>query len=561
MVEVAFPKSPVISLERLIHHYPKKTITTKKPKSSLLFSSFTNPPEHEIREMLSFLKDIPDGPREPWLHIGMALHNSGYDFNIWNDLSKISKPFPVGKYDYDNCVREWNSFKPGGGITLGTLIKMASDAGYTRVSEVMPEPPPAAAAPQPEPDKPGPASPPEPLFYGLIADTLKDLLSNAQQPHPELALFNILTALGAIFGRRYATKEGTRTNIYAVGIAPTGSGKDFSRKYIKSLMLSAGLETFLGSDAIVSGAGILTALQKAPSQIMHIDEFGMFLSAVNGKDSQPYLKVCKKIITHLYSDSGGIYYGGQYAKKDEDPIKIISPNLCIYGTTTLDNYVGAMDKSVIASGELNRFLVTKPAVEWPDLAERASGNPQPSPSIVEAWRQLAPVFGSNNPLMAPEKITVTWDWLEDRIVALKKFEISKMRSNTITSMLWGRYTENIKKIAMILAIVNDQVKPNIEAIDLDTAEMVVTKSIIFMESLATDHMADSPHEKMSNKILEIIKKYGKKISKNELTNRTRELEKRQRDNALETLEERGAIRIEKEDAGKGGRPKYFIIAL
>jgi hypothetical protein len=114
---------------------------------------------------------------------------------------------------------------------------------------------------------------------------------------------------------------------------------------------------------------------------------------------------------------------------------------------------------------------------------------------------------------------------------------------------------------MILAIVNDQVKPNIEAIDLDTAEMVVTKSIIFMESLATDHMADSPHEKMSNKILEIIKKYGKKISKNELTNRTRELEKRQRDNALETLEERGAIRIEKEDAGKGGRPKYFIIAL
>lgn len=66
---------------------------------------------------------------ETWLHVGMALHEAsgGSDegFELWDEWSQRSD-----KYDSDAMTEKWESFSPGGGITLGTLFELAKQAGW-----------------------------------------------------------------------------------------------------------------------------------------------------------------------------------------------------------------------------------------------------------------------------------------------------------------------------------------------------------------------------------------------------------------------------------------------
>ncbi len=249
----------IVTSEQLIAAYPAKIKQTKStPKPALNLSNRDNPSVSEIEDMLSYI-DSGCG-RKDWLDIGMALHDAGYDFSVWNDWSEKC----AAKYDREISIKDWNSFKSGGGITLGTLIARARDSGYMRAS-APPEHPKEDHTPQSEPPNADPSPQSEPKFTGLIADTIYDILAKSTKPQPELATLNVLAALGAVFGRRYRSPMNTRTNLYMVGIAPTGSGKDFSRKYIKSLMFKSGLSTFIGGDSIVSGAGIIRCLPRHTS--------------------------------------------------------------------------------------------------------------------------------------------------------------------------------------------------------------------------------------------------------------------------------------------------------
>jgi putative DNA primase/helicase len=78
------------------------------------------------------LRHIPADDYDTWLHIGMALHWTGWGkcaWLIWDEWSRRSE-----KYDADNLNAKWNSFGRehlgGDVVTLGTLFKLATDHGY-----------------------------------------------------------------------------------------------------------------------------------------------------------------------------------------------------------------------------------------------------------------------------------------------------------------------------------------------------------------------------------------------------------------------------------------------
>ncbi len=81
----------------------------------------------EVRSMLSFLS--PDMPYDDWLKVGMALHSEGYSFDLWNSFSAKG-----GKYKAGECQAKWNGFDGSGGVSLGTLVHMAKQAGCKPVS-------------------------------------------------------------------------------------------------------------------------------------------------------------------------------------------------------------------------------------------------------------------------------------------------------------------------------------------------------------------------------------------------------------------------------------------
>lgn len=83
----------------------------------------------QIAELLQWVHpDEPvggDTPYEHWLHVGMALHDHGEPIDTWDAWSQRSQA-----YDWHELESKWASFgKTSGGLTIGTLFKMAGDAG------------------------------------------------------------------------------------------------------------------------------------------------------------------------------------------------------------------------------------------------------------------------------------------------------------------------------------------------------------------------------------------------------------------------------------------------
>ncbi len=83
------------------------------------------PTLEQCRAMLSF---IPANSREEWIRIGMALHSEfpgDEGFAAFDHWSKQAE-----SYDAKNARAVWKSFKPGGGVSIGTLIDEAKRRGF-----------------------------------------------------------------------------------------------------------------------------------------------------------------------------------------------------------------------------------------------------------------------------------------------------------------------------------------------------------------------------------------------------------------------------------------------
>jgi hypothetical protein len=78
-----------------------------------------------VQEALRF---IPNDDRKDWRNVGMALNDAYGDdgFPVWAEWSASS-----AKYDAADQKKNWRSFAPGGGITIGTLFHLAQQHGYS----------------------------------------------------------------------------------------------------------------------------------------------------------------------------------------------------------------------------------------------------------------------------------------------------------------------------------------------------------------------------------------------------------------------------------------------
>ena len=399
---------------------------------------------------------------------------------------------------------------------------------------------------------------------GLLGDTIRHIcVTSPAGPQPELALMNILAAAAAVFGQRYAIEWfDTRTNIYLVGVAGTGSGKDHSRKKIRKLFEAASLDQYLGASKTPSAQGLVKSLTKRPAQIMMIDEFGEWLKAIGDTKGAQHLKMIAPLLLELYSTSSSSYVGGQRASGDDGEIRINQPNLCVYGTSTLETYVEALTSASIKNGSLNRFVVVPTRTDYPEFDETAMPSSDWPDEIVAQWAVFnAPATTSAHDQFGPT-IVRHGDTLPE-IHAMKREQDRTFReAGPETGPLWGRYRENALKIAMVLAIMRNPVAPVLTPGDLKFAKDFVGWSCQFMHYLATGHLADSEHERVRNTLAQIIRSAGLDgIGRSAITRRTQRISARSREDALRVLQDEERIRCVTTQ-GARGRPSdifYWII--
>jgi len=525
----------------------------------------------EIQGMLDCIN--PSLGYSDWIAVGMGIHSGGYPYKLWDDWSSRGS-----NYERNCCAPHWRSFKTDGGISLGTLVQMAQLAGWKptpKEREIVDTSNVQLLIKKAEKAlKPAAVKKPQPMVLGfnalelpgLIGDTVRWITKHAIFKQPELALINTLAFAGSVFGRRYSSPLNTRTNLYMVGIAGTGDGKDHSRKAIKELAHASGLDDRIGADAIRSDSGMLRGLMNNCSQLMMIDEFGHFLQAIGDDKSPHYIRSQIGILLKLYSTSNSIYNHGEYADSKTKSIIIQYPNLCIYGTSTEEKYAKSLKKSAIDSGELNRFITIKSrqGKQYPDKIMPAYEIEQ---SLINRWSEFSPKIGSslgdivNSSDMAPDPITIPWGDCDEIQYAIQCKQVDKTNTDSPIRSLWGRMFENTVKIAMILAIARDKNKPQFKPEDFDTAQMIVESSIEYLSYLAGTRMSETPQEDSNNEIVNAIIEAGGEMGRRDIMRKFRKLKKRDLDEVLGSLIEQEIIEADKAaDEGKG-RPKtvYKIV--
>jgi len=129
-VEVAPPqqdRAPQTQLASIDPTAPQEqpTMATRAPKPSSEIILLTL---DEVRDALSFIS--PNMPRDDWARVAMAIKSEFPDegglaaFDAWSATGE--------NYDARAVDATWKSIKAGGGVTLGTLVKLAKDNGYER---------------------------------------------------------------------------------------------------------------------------------------------------------------------------------------------------------------------------------------------------------------------------------------------------------------------------------------------------------------------------------------------------------------------------------------------
>lgn len=508
----------------------------------------------DVQNMLGLLD--PDCSYDDWYQIGMALQAGGWPLAMWDNWSMGG-----AKYVSGECVKKWESFRPDAGISFGTLVYMAqvngwkpkeiesttfsfSDVNGVNMSEFIKGLDAGIVEELPIlPTK-------EIEVSGLIAETVNWINSVSFKLQPELTLMNVIAALGAVFGRRYALQKlNTRTNIYLIGIAETGQGKDNSRKRVKTLMGLAGLSGFLGPDEVRSGPGLGLELKQKPSMVAHIDEIGMFMRAMLDPRAAGYLREISSMFTKLYSSSDSEYIGGQIASKPGERLTLKEPNFCLYGTTTLGSYASAMKKEAISSGEINRFIVLKAANDFPDMRHDAEYCDPPE-HLISRWEKFKPDELIVEDWMKPKPKIVMIGECESQIrdMFIQQDEMIKKHHGSGLGALWVRYRENSLKIAMIIAIARDSDNPVIIKSDLDTGCQMVEQSINFMMKFAGENMYETPFQKNCNAFIELLRKTGEDTRTN--INRSLRLNKNEMNDVVHHLQETEMIDIVRTEKSK-----------
>lgn len=147
------------------HHPTPPLFDSHKPSNTFAPPQWTE--TDFAKSYLAALSPYRADDYHEWLTVGMALHSVGDDSLLaeWDRWSQQS-----AKYQPGDCEKKWKSFRPNGGVQLGTLAHLAKQDGWR-----FPESSPAQK-------KPSRASGLSPLSETVTSDS--SLTSDAKTPDP-----------------------------------------------------------------------------------------------------------------------------------------------------------------------------------------------------------------------------------------------------------------------------------------------------------------------------------------------------------------------------------------
>ncbi|GJQ30455.1 MAG: hypothetical protein HBSAPP03_23390 [Phycisphaerae bacterium] len=387
---------------------------------------------------------------------------------------------------------------------------------------------------------------------GLIEQVIAHNLATATRPQPVLALAAGICLQAVLAARKVRDERGNRTNVYCVGVAPSGAGKDNARKVNKNILFAADMVEHEGNEDLASDAGLVTAVEAEPAILFQIDEFGRFLRTIGDPKKAPHLFNVLTALMKLYSSADTVFRGKAYADKKRNKV-VDQPCVSVYGTTVPEHFFESLTADSLSDGFIARLLVFESAETPARQRARATAVPDAIKQAAAWWGSFKP--GGNLAPEHPQPIVVQATpeagAVFDALAVLVDAELGKPDESGRS--LWARAEEKACRLALIYACSANAQKP---VIDEDAARWACDLSSYLtrrMLYIAHEWVADGVFDARQKRVVRVVRKAGGRISRSELCRKTQWLTQRERQEVIDNLVETQQLRQEEETSAT--RPK------
>ncbi len=394
----------------------------------------------------------------------------------------------------------------------------------------------------------------------IIERALDYYLATAVQAQPILFLASMIAATGTILGHKVRDASGLRTNVYTLGITPSGGGKEATREVVRKFFHFAGLEQMCGPEDFASDAGLIAAVELQNPILFQLDEFGRLMHSVTaGGVRNPHLYNIASVLLKFYGKANSVFRSKAYADPKRNK-KIDQPHVCLYGTTVKNNFWRSMDAESIEGGFLPRLLIFESPDDPPPGGATESN---PPPEVIEfftSWTSRRTTNGNLERVHpAPAIVTHTRE-ATGLMEEFFKHQKAQEKLHGSLGVLWSRARENAGKLAMIHACWQARDGPVVNAVSARWAIDLITHVVRHALYEASLCIAEGAFHERCQKILRVLREAkGEEVPQSGLMRAIRNMTPRERDEAIATLAEQRLISIRQEHTG--GRPGTFFRAV
>lgn len=351
---------------------------------------------------------------------------------------------------------------------------------------------------------------------GLIGAIAQWSLDSARRPVAEFSVLAGLSFVATMFGRQVVGPTGAGVNLYLVGIAGPGFGKEHAHKTLHTLAMDCGMQNLIGPGEVTSGSAIEKVARRRPVFVMPWDEMGVVLQSVTGAGSSAWAKTIRKVLLEVFSKSTSVWSGKEHADplKDSSSDPIFSPTISVFGMSTPTTFYRGLTEETLSDGFVARLVVVEAKVrparqDAPPLMV----TPVTLSKLLKDARAALPVpdvAKANwcNPSMRPHLYTVPWAdaEAEARWLAIEDWQYEQIEEHGAHDGLIGRTAEHVVKIATVRALSTSPSSPRVTLEDVEWAYAVVQRSIDNLDAGAREYMSGSQFEDLCKAILSALRR-------------------------------------------------------
>ncbi len=395
----------------------------------------------------------------------------------------------------------------------------------------------------------------------FIEEVTELIVTTAPYPNKKLAFCGAISLMSLLVFRKVIFR-GMSPILYILGLANSGSGKNWPRQVIAKLLEENGLASHLG-DSFASGEAIEDVLYKQPSMLFLNDEFDTIVRSMANEKDNRYESV-KLMLLKMFTSASGLYFCRRKASDDGGRI-INMPSLVLFATATPQAFYEAVSVAMAQSGLLARMIVV-------DAGKRGSWqHPQPivaPASITEAiqyWRGLAPGDGDLAGITPqPMELHITASAskaLDDlRGKADEHYAAAEAAGDDSAMACWARSAEHAIKLAMLHACSCDFRDPKITTEGIRWAGDYALRQVAEMLPAVAENSSESPFDKLVKRLRKRVLETVDGISRTDLLRFSR-VSSRDFDAAMRTLTEREEVAARELPSTGGRRPILFARPL